>query len=742
MRFAKVAAVLVTLSITAAAQAATYYVATSGNDANAGTLSAPLRTITAGVKKLAAGDTLYVRGGSYNESVNIWSKSGTASAPITVSSYPGETALVDGTATTQNAVIQIGGNSTFIHLENFEVANGPKSGILVYDANNLIIRNNNVHHNTANGLYVTSASTSPLGTTHDVRVEGNLVHHNVTQNQYQTAASWQQGLSALRANNVDIINNEVYQNWGEGLDFILSTGGTISGNSVHDNFSVNMYLDNARSVTVTRNLIYSTSDTSYFRSGSPASGIQLANEAYTYTNPLSDIDITNNIVTNVKRCFYYSNYENGGGLKNVVVANNTFYKATAEIIAVNNDAHSNSFVENNIIYQVGGLGPNVAGAGVTYRNNNWYGVASGSAAGTGDVVGNPAFVNAGGFSASDYKITLASAAIGRGFDASSIVSVDHFGITRITPFDIGAHQFSSGAAVKPAPTLDTIAPSIPGNLRVLTAGPAGVTLSWNAATDNVGVSVYKIYRRGVEVAAIAATTWTDTNLADETSYSYAVKAVDAAGNLSGSSDAVSVSSSMLTDGDAPTAPAALRASEIAKDAVLLSWNGSTDNVGVTGYRVFRGTTLVATVTTTSYRDLNLTAGTTYTYQISAVDKAGNQSGGSNVLTVATTAAIIDADTIAPTAPVKLAAAAVTATSVSLGWSASRDDVAVVRYDIYRGNVKVGSASSTTWTDRMVLAGQSYTYQVFAFDAAGNRSSASNTITVKTPASAKRRSTRS
>jgi Protein of unknown function (DUF1565) len=75
---------------------ATYYVATTGNNSNPGTISAPWLTIQHAANTVKAGATVYVFGGVYNESVNF-STSGTASEPITFASHPGETAVIDGT---------------------------------------------------------------------------------------------------------------------------------------------------------------------------------------------------------------------------------------------------------------------------------------------------------------------------------------------------------------------------------------------------------------------------------------------------------------------------------------------------------------------------------------------------------------------------------------------------------------------------------------------------------------------
>jgi len=81
-----------------AAFSATLYVSPSGSDTAAGTLAAPYKSIQVAVNKAVAGDTIYLRAGTYSPTTNIQikSKSGTASAPITLSSYSGEKVVIDG----------------------------------------------------------------------------------------------------------------------------------------------------------------------------------------------------------------------------------------------------------------------------------------------------------------------------------------------------------------------------------------------------------------------------------------------------------------------------------------------------------------------------------------------------------------------------------------------------------------------------------------------------------------------
>src|SRR5438552_3044438 len=89
------AGLVATLLLPAGAGATTYYVATTGSDTAAGTMAAPFKTIRKGAMVAQPGDTVYLRGGTYNEAVSL-TTSGTATAWITFSAAPGELPIIDG----------------------------------------------------------------------------------------------------------------------------------------------------------------------------------------------------------------------------------------------------------------------------------------------------------------------------------------------------------------------------------------------------------------------------------------------------------------------------------------------------------------------------------------------------------------------------------------------------------------------------------------------------------------------
>ncbi|MER5419414.1 glycosyl hydrolase family 18 protein [Streptosporangium roseum] len=184
---------------------------------------------------------------------------------------------------------------------------------------------------------------------------------------------------------------------------------------------------------------------------------------------------------------------------------------------------------------------------------------------------------------------------------------------------------------------DTTPPSVPGNLRSTATSSSTVSLAWNASTDNVGVTGYEIYRGTTLITTVTGTTHTDTGLTPATAYSYTVRARDAAGNRSTASNQLNVTTQDGGGGDTtpPSVPGNLRSTATSSSTVSLAWNASTDNVGVTGYEIYRGTTLITTVTGTTHTDTGLTPATAYSYTVRARDAAGNRSTASNQLNVTT-----------------------------------------------------------------------------------------------------------
>ena len=267
-----------------------------------------------------------------------------------------------------------------------------------------------------------------------------------------------------------------------------------------------------------------------------------------------------------------------------------------------------------------------------------------------------------------------------------------------------------------SPPADENPPTQPGNLAVAGATKTSVSLTWEASTDNVGVAAYRVYVNGTGALDPTQPGATVTALACGIALTFEVDAADAAGNRSTRAQ-VTASTAACADTQAPSVPANVAAASRTATSIALTWSPSTDNVGVTGYGLYRGGSLVGTSATTTGIFSGLTCNTNYTLAVDAVDAAGNRSGKATVM-VATTAC---PDSAAPSSPTGLAASNVTQTSLTLSWNASSDNVGVTGYDVYRNGTKMASGTSTSSSQSGLACGSAYWFGVEAFDAGGNRS---------------------
>ena len=203
---------------------------------------------------------------------------------------------------------------------------------------------------------------------------------------------------------------------------------------------------------------------------------------------------------------------------------------------------------------------------------------------------------------------------------------------------------------KVASSLDNSPPTAPSNLSATPLAPNRIGLSWTASTDNVGVTAYVIERCSgancasfAQLTTVVGITYTDTRTYPFlTSETYRVYARDAAGNVSPYSNTATATAP--PDTTPPTAPTNLTATPISNSQINLSWGASTDDVGVTAYTVERcqgsgcaNFAQIASPAGTSYSDTGLSATTSYTYRVWAVDASGNVSGYSNTAAATTLA---------------------------------------------------------------------------------------------------------
>ena len=309
---------------------------------------------------------------------------------------------------------------------------------------------------------------------------------------------------------------------------------------------------------------------------------------------------------------------------------------------------------------------------------------------------------------------------------------------RVSGVDSAGRESSQSSQVSATTLADTTAPSVPAGLSATANGMDRVDVSWTASTDNVGVTGYRVYRctgtscsTYTQIGTPTGTTYGDTGLTAETTYRYRVAAVDAAGNVSAQATAVNVTTAQ--DSQAPTVPSGVSATATSISQINVSWTASTDNIAVTGYRVYRCTgascsnyAQVGTPTGTTYNDTGLAVSTTYRYRISAIDARSNESAQSTVVSAAT-----NSDTTAPSVPANLNGTATSMTEINLTWTASTDNVGVTGYRIFRNGTQIGVSAGTTYADRGLTRSTAYSYTVLAYDAAGNASAQSAPRSVTT-----------
>ena len=346
--------------------------------------------------------------------------------------------------------------------------------------------------------------------------------------------------------------------------------------------------------------------------------------------------------------------------------------------------------------------------------------------------------------------------------------------------------YAVGIGAAYAGSADTVVPSVPASLVASGTTASSTNLSWTGSTDNVGVTGYNVYNGTTLATTVTGTTATISGLTGSTTYSFTVKAKDAAGNLSVASNAVSVTTSA-----AVAAYCASKGNSVADEYIGRVQVGTINNAstGGTGYSDFTSIstnitkgvastiTVTPTWTGTAYSegyavwiDLNndkdfadagelvwskATSTTTpatgsFTVPATAITGSTRMRVSMKYNAVPTSCEAIaygevedytvnltagTSDTTAPSAPASLAAAGTTATSTNLSWTASTDNIAVTGYDVYQGTTLKATVTTTTYAVTGLTASTAYTFSIKAKDAAGNVSASSNVVNVTTLAGA-------
>ena len=264
---------------------------------------------------------------------------------------------------------------------------------------------------------------------------------------------------------------------------------------------------------------------------------------------------------------------------------------------------------------------------------------------------------------------------------------------------------------------DGIAPTVPSGVDV-TLRADGVQLVWPASTDDrPGPVTYDIFRDDTMIAT-GLTNRTYLDPAGRNGSRYFVRAVDQAGNRSATTTVL-----LAQDSSSPSTPSGLQATLQPNNDVSLTWSPASDNVGVTGYVVVRNGVDVQTEAGTAATVTGQTAGT-WSFQVAALDAAGNRSATSAAAVVT----IAGADTTPPSTPQNLQAALQPNNDVALTWSAATDNVGVAAYAVLRNGTEVAQVAGPAATVTGLTPG-TWSLQVQAIDTSGNRGNRTAPVSV-------------
>jgi chitodextrinase len=212
---------------------------------------------------------------------------------------------------------------------------------------------------------------------------------------------------------------------------------------------------------------------------------------------------------------------------------------------------------------------------------------------------------------------------------------------QVKAMDPSGNESALSSPVTGTTASDLTAPTTPGGLRVTATSPSSVSLAWERSTDRWGLG-YQVFMDGQLIGGSAGETLTQRDLAPGSTHTFAVRARDSAGNLSGFSNSVTVTLQASGDTVAPTAPRNLSGAPVPElggadcGIAQLTWDASTDNAdpqSAIEYRVLRNGAFfdVSSRGTPSYFIYGFPG--TATWTVLAVDQAGNISAPSNPVTL-------------------------------------------------------------------------------------------------------------
>lgn len=449
----------------------TYYVATNGDDAGAGTLGDPWEHMQFGYDQLIAADLLYVRVGTYVEQI-LMNTNGAVGNEIVVRNYEEEIVTLDGEAGVGgiNDGLPAGAcgmtdpiSGKCLKWEGLVTITADYNqwiGINVYrsmgrgfnvDGDNLEINAPQVSYCRAEGVLLDTATDT-------ITLRDSEVFRNCDFATYSRSAAvldWPAAVT-LKGNNLTVQDNVIHENWGEGLLIGVGQGDNIDvyDTIVYDNFALQIYVDHGIGIELERNLVY-FGGSEFYRGGNPSAGIVLANEDWLGAGHITDaVTIKNNLVFG---CLHNIGiWSATWGVNDVAIINNTCVEADSEGMSYSGNNHTDVRVQNNIVYQTAGacvVGP---AAGFTYDYNCWFGGGSvdADAVGANDVTTDPLLAldgdtGPGNLTGEHFRINSGSSpAINAAVNDADTPPEDYYGNPRDVTPDMGGIRFIAGQSTR------------------------------------------------------------------------------------------------------------------------------------------------------------------------------------------------------------------------------------------------------------------------------------------------------
>lgn len=508
---------------------ATYYVSTTGSDSSGdGSISTPWSTIDYAQDQLSAGDTLYVRAGTYHQSVTI-TCAGTSGNEITIANYPGESVTLDGEYTlpsggvasqytkmindptvsanvknnsspwTWSALLILSDTASYVIWDGIDLYRSYGRGIQTGgSSNNCTVKNVEIRSCRHAGIqnfgtdhtYEDCIITDCANFCTVYRGSGEFNHPGIV------------GFNPSQ-NNITYTRLHIYRNYGEGL--MIGKNTVVDGCVIWDNMYDNVYVNKSNDSIIKNCLIYATPDTRYYRGSSPSKGIWFNNEREPANEQTNTCDVFNNIIINTRFGINFTKGESSDAeFNNINIFNNTIVGTAANGMEVGvqwgtpGGGYSGCNFKNNIILHDSNVAAGYGKSGWTFSNNCWRTDPSGGSE-SGRVIADPNLKNAsatlvgGSVQKNNYTLNVDSLCIDAGttisspeVDTAGNAAKDTFGSTRSGTWDIGAHEYGGGST--PAGTI-TAAFSASA-----TTGNVSLTVQFtDASTATAGVDAWEWY---------------------------------------------------------------------------------------------------------------------------------------------------------------------------------------------------------------------------------------------------------